>query len=93
MHLLRQRFTPAAAKNRILATLEGRSNLEMVALDVCLCARVHAACVHLCVYIPQTHSNMHANDMFEHFSLNQLSQLEIRYHNTKSLCQWYASLI
>ena len=39
LHLLRQRVTPAAAKNRIFATLEGRSNLEMVALDVCLCVR------------------------------------------------------
>ena len=40
LHLLRLLVTPAAANPRILATLEGRSNLEMVALDVCLC--VHA---------------------------------------------------
>ena len=40
LHLLRLRVTPAAANPRIFATLEGRSNLEMVALDVCLC--VHA---------------------------------------------------
>ena len=39
LHLLRPRVTPAAAKTRIFSTLEGRSSLEMVALDVCLCVR------------------------------------------------------
>jgi hypothetical protein len=48
LHLLRQRVTPAAANPRIFATLEGRSNLEMVALDVCLCVRAHVQSECIC---------------------------------------------